>query len=200
MSMDLNKFLDKFFKGNTKKLVINFLIILLVGVLLILIGNITSNLTSKKTQKDDKTVEVTTNSTTADSTANYEEKIKKELVDTLSQMAGVGKVSVMIYFDGGSQSLPAVNINDTSKKTDEKDTQGGTRVTTESTKNQSIVIITEGNNNRPFIVKQLNPSIGGVIVVAEGAENSELKERIHNAVKTVLNLTSNKVNVVPMKR
>lgn len=198
--MNLNKFLDKYFKGNTKKLAANFIVFLLIGVLLILIGNIASNLYAKKTPNESAAVEVSTNSEAVDLTSGYQEKLKRELADILSQMEGVGKVSVMIYFNGGSESLPAMNINDTSKKTDEKDNQGGTRTTIESTKNESIVVINDANSSKPFIVKQLNPSIAGVIVVAEGADNAEIKEKIHNAVKTALSLSSNRVTVMPMKK
>ena len=198
--MNLNKFLDKYFKGNTKKLAANFIVFLLIGVLLILIGNIASNLYAKKTPNESAAVEVSTSSEAVDLTSGYQEKLKRELADILSQMEGVGKVSVMIYFNGGSESLPAMNINDTSKKTDEKDNQGGTRTTIESTKNESIVVINDANSSKPFIVKQLNPSIAGVIVVAEGADNAEIKEKIHNAVKTALSLSSNRVTVMPMKK
>lgn len=197
--MDFKKILDKLSK-NKKNTVFYMILLLLCGVLLVLIGDITNSLNVKKAKEIKDTVEVNTNSNIVSTSSTFEEKIKKDLTDTLSQIAGVGKVSVMIYFDGGNESIPAMNINDTNKKIEEKDSQGGLRVTTESSKSQNIVIVNESGGNKPYILKQVNPSIGGVIVVSEGASSAEIRERIINAVKTVLNIPANKVSVMPMKK
>lgn len=198
--MDMKKLIDKYFKDkNKKKVIMNLIVFALLGVLLILIGDITTNLNGKKTKSGKNIVEVDTSSEAMAISSSYEEKIRNELVDTLAAMAGVGRVKVMIYFDGGSESLLATNNNDVNKKVDEKDTQGGTRTTNEISKNQTVVMINEGGGSKPVIVKQVNPSIGGVMVVAEGAQNVEIKEKIHNAVKTVLGIPYHKVSVMPMK-
>lgn len=198
--MDIKKIFEKYFKGDSKKTVRNMVIIILFGVLLILIADIISGLSNKNTDIQNSTVEVNTTTGIPVTSNTYEEKIKKDLTDTLSMITGVGKVTVMIYFEGGSESIPAVDITDTNRKTDEKDNQGGTRTTTEESKNTNVVIIDKNNNREPFIVRQVNPAIGGVMVVAEGAVSSEMKEKIHNAVRTVLNLPANKVTVLPMKK
>lgn len=201
--MKLNDLLEKYLKKNTnKKAMMNLIIVLLIGVLLILIGNITNDLKNDRTKSTDKTTaEVASNNVPVNSNnIGYEEKIKKDLTDTLSMIEGVGKVQVMIYFDGGSEFVIAYNVNDSVKKTEEKDNQGGTRTINENSNNHNVVIVNESGSSKPFITKQINPSVGGVIVVAEGAEKSEIKERIQNAVKTVLNVPSHKVSVFPMEK
>lgn len=185
---------------NPKKLITNLIILLLCGVLLILVGNITSNLSKKKMSNNSNTVEVNSNLTNISPVNNYEETTKKELIDTLSQIDGVGKISVMIYFKGGNHTVPAMNQVDSTTKTEEKDNQGGTRITTEDSKNHSVVLVSQGGDSKPLILEENNPSIGGVAVVAEGAESSVVKERLLNAVKTVFNLPANKVTIMPMKR
>lgn len=197
--MNFKKLIEKL-NSNRKKSIYYLIVLLLCGVLLILVGDITANLYSKKPKETKNTVEVNTNSNIITTSQSFEDKVKKDLIDTLSQIQGVGKVNVMIYFEGGSESVPALNINDTNKKVEEKDSQGGVRVTTEMSKNQNVVIISEGGNSKPYIIKQINPSIGGVMVVAEGANSSEIKERILNSVKTVLNIPASKVSVMPMKK
>ena len=197
--MDIKGIINKYFK-NSKKLMINLIILFLCGVLLILISDISTNVTNKKIKGTKNVVEVNTNTQTPMVTNTYEEITKRELINTLSDIDGVGKISVMIYFEGGSQSIPAMNVNDTNRKTQEKDTTGGQRVTTENTKNASVVIVNEGGESKPFVVRQFNPSIGGVIVVAEGADNAVIKERLFIAVRSVLNLSSNKVSIMPMKK
>lgn len=199
--MDIKKVFNKYCK-NPKKFMFNMVIFLLCGVLIILIGDITQNLNTKKDKdvKQQNIVEVSSNAGIVPTSNSYEEKLRKDLTDTLLQVSGVGKVSVMIYFEGGSESLPAMNINDTNKKIEEKDSQGGLRTTTEANKSHNVVIVNDGGNSKPFVVRQVNPTIGGVMIVAEGSENAELRERLHNAVKTVLNIPGNKVTIMPMKK
>jgi stage III sporulation protein AG len=199
--MKIKEMFEKYCK-NPKKFMVNMVIFLLCGVLLILIGDITQTLNMRKDKnaKLQNTVEVNSNSGIVATSSSYEDKVKKDLAETLLQVSGVGKVSVMIYFEGGSESLPAMNISDNNKKTEEKDSQGGLRTTTEVNKSQNIVVISDGGDNKPFIIKQVNPAIGGVMVVAEGAVNAEVREKLQNAVKTVLNISANKVSVMPMKK
>jgi stage III sporulation protein AG len=196
--MNIKNYFNDLLKN--KKIFYYLLIMLLTGVLIILVSDITSSLAKKKAEQNKTTVEVSTNAVISANSSNYEDRIKKELTETLSQISGVGRVSLMIYFEGGSITVPGMNVNDTNKKTEEKDSQGGTRVTTENTKSQSVVILNEGGDNKPLVLRQVNPVIGGVIVVAEGAEKSEIKEKLQTAVKITFNIPSSKVIVMPMKK
>ncbi|KRQ86837.1 hypothetical protein ABG79_01328 [Caloramator mitchellensis] len=196
--MDFKKFMDKLPK-DTKKIVLNVLIVILVGILLMIIADTYNQIKiSDKKKKEEKSV-IEVSSEALNPTFSYEEKIKRELTEILSQIEGVGKVSVMIYFEGGSATVPAYNENYSTRKIEEKDNQGGNRITTENNKNINVVLLNEGNSNKPLIIKQINPNIGGVIVVAEGAKNPMVKEQIITAVKTLLNVPSYKVSALPMK-
>ncbi|MCX7951171.1 MAG: stage III sporulation protein AG [Clostridiales bacterium] len=188
---------------NIKKYMVYLILVFCVGVLIFLAADIFSNIFGKSTNtKNDKNVEETVakNIEVVGGGMSYEDRIKRDLVDILSQIKGVGKVNVMVYFEGSQETQPAYNINETSKVIQEKDNQGGTRTTNENNKSVNVVILNEGSNTKPLIVKQVNPSIGGVIVVAEGADNVAVKEMIKNAVKTVLNIPANKVSVESMKK
>lgn len=200
--MDLKSLINKYVKDNSsKKLMWNFVILALVGILIILIGNITNTLKQGSNKKNDKSlVEVSTNAVPNALSSNYEEKVKKELQEILGLISGVGKVSIMVNFEGGGENVVAVNMNDNDKRTEEKDTQGGTRTISENTQNTTVVLINEGSGSKPFVLKQLNPNVSGVIVIAEGAESSVVKERLLSAVKTLFDLPVHKVVVLPMKR
>ncbi|SEF82100.1 stage III sporulation protein AG [Caloramator fervidus] len=199
--MDIRKILEKVddIKKNPKKFILNLIILFLLGVFIILVVDTYKSIkmTDKKRKEERSVIEVST--TTYAPQLPYEEKLKKELIDILMQIDGVGRVNAMIYFEGGSISVPAYNENNSTRKIEEKDNQGGTRTTTENSKSLNVVIVNEGSGNKPLIVKQVNPTIGGVIVVAEGAKNPVVKEQIINAVKTCLNIPASKVSVLPMK-
>jgi stage III sporulation protein AG len=59
---------------------------------------------------------------------------------------------------------------------------------------------TSDGNNEPFILKTYKPKIVGVIVLAEGAENSKIKYELEQAVSKLYNLSLDKVNVYSMKK
>lgn len=209
--MKFKEILGKWFK-DPRKFLTNIAVIFLLGILLLIIGDVTGGLfgfgkdkkttekASKETVQTEGEVEVSSNTKEFPGGNDYEKEMKKELTTTLSQINGVGRVSVMIYFNGSSESIPATNSTDTNKKTEEKDKEGGTRTTTENTQSSSIVTTGESGSNKALIVKEIKPSIGGVMVIAEGANNSSLKEEITNAVKILLDLPANKVTVSPMKK
>jgi len=201
--MDVKNLINKYFI-NSKKKVMNLIILLLCGVLMILIADISSNLTNKKVIDKESTVEVNneinTNTQNTISNASYEESIKKELLDTLSTIEGVGKISVMIYFEGGVSEILAMNNTDSNKRTEEKDNEGGLRVTTENDRNENVVLVNQAGETKPFVLKRYNPIINGVVIVAEGAYDSLVRQRLLMATRTVLNLSSNKVSIMPMER
>ncbi len=72
------------------------------------------------------------------------EKLKSKLKTTLEKIDGVGKVEVMITFESGEEKVPAVNINNSTNKSVEKDTEGGTRNTTQENEGSSVVITNNG--------------------------------------------------------
>ncbi len=106
----------------------------------------------------------------------------------------------MITFESGEEKVPAVNINNSTNKTVEKDTEGGTRNTIQENEGSSVVITNNGDKTQPLIVKEYKPKIKGVCIVAEGAENNITKLRISKAVVDLFSLEENKVNVYPMKK
>ena len=204
--LNLKELKEKLYQ-NPKKLLLNMIIFFLLGVLLMLIGDISVSLSGKNNNERKNSIEVNSSANTGNNVLqqtqisdSYEEKTKKELVDTLSEIDGVGKISIMINYESGEQSVPAFNEVDSNKRIEEKDNEGGLRITTENNKNQEIVMINNGSENKPLVVKQYNPKISGVVIVAEGSENPVVKERLFFAAKTVLNLPGSKVSVMPMKK
>ncbi len=205
--MKLKEFLEKNFK-DPKKFLKSTFIAFLLGILLILMGDLAGGLFVKQDKnkstnaslQQEQEIQVSSNAEESFGSKDYEEKLKKEVANTLMQIKGVGKVSVMIYFEGSSESIPALNTTDNNKKTEESDKEGGQRTITESGKNSTVVTVDSEGKKQALILKEIRPSIGGVIIVAEGAENSAIKEEVTNAVKILLNLPQNKVIVSPMKK
>jgi stage III sporulation protein AG len=146
----------------------------------------------EETQKDEIVKEKNISGLT-----DYESQLENKLKSTLEQIQGVGKVQLMIYFESGEESVPAVNINDSESLTVENDTGGGKRNITQKNDGRTVVMSNNGNTNEPLIVKKYKPIITGVVVVAEGSNEKITELRIRQAVINLFNLPENKVNVYP---
>ena len=59
---------------------------------------------------------------------------------------------------------------------------------------------TKDGENQPFILTTIKPNIVGIVVVAEGAQDSKIKYEIEQAVSKLYNLSLDKVNVYSMKK
>lgn len=125
--------------------------------------------------------------------------LEQRLAGILSQMDGVGSVSVMITFESDEEKVPAVDTQHTSKVTEEKDNQGGDRTITEESNDSKHVILNQQGSSQPLIIKNIAPKVRGVIVVAEGAGDVAVQAAISHAVQTVLDVPAYKVIVLPMK-
>ncbi|KGO14998.1 stage III sporulation protein AG [Clostridium botulinum] len=184
-------------KNNKKNM--NILIVVLVGVLFLIAGStfkkdsvMSKNENPKNKQTQEEKIEV--------KNEDYEKETQNKLKTTLEKIDGVGKVEVMITFESGEEKVPAVNINNSTNKSVEKDTEGGTRNTTQENEGSSVVVTNDGDKTQPLIVKEYKPKITGVCIVAEGAEDNITKLRISKAVVDLFSLAENKVNVYPMKK
>lgn len=131
---------------------------------------------------------------------SYEEKQKIDLTNILKKMNGVGDVEVMMSFENGEKKVPAYDVTTQKATTEETDNNGGKRVNNQNTDGSKIVMTTSEGNNEPFILTTYKPKINGVIILAEGAENSKTKYEIEQAVSKLYNLSLDKVNVYSMKK
>lgn len=125
-----------------------------------------------------------------------EKELESKLQTNILMMEGVGKVQVSVNFLTGLKSEYVRNSNVTKRTNIETDKTGGTRETTEITENNQVVM--PNGSSQPVIAMEDRPEIGGVLVIAEGARDPKVREGIHTAVQTLLNIPSARITVVPM--
>lgn len=200
---------DKLKKDNilmlnlSKKTMTNLVIVFCVGLALILIADFYMDLGKERTAEEGDNYEAAGNaSTTADNTEyDYARKLENELSSILSKIQDAGRVSVMITLKSGSEIIPAKDESISDKVTNEKDISGGTRTINEKTTDDKVVFTAaQGGSSRPVILKEINPEVKGVIVVAEGARDSKVKLKISEAVQTVLDIPAYRVTVYERDR
>lgn len=106
------------------------------------------------------------------------QKQEEQLEAILSQISGAGKVEVMITYYGGSEQSLAYELK---SEKEEKSSEVDKRA------------VMSGSD--PVIVQELYPEVKGVIVVAQGAGNIEVKRALTEAVAAAMGVGTARVRV-----
>lgn len=183
---------------------LNILIIIAsAGVLLIVLAN--SFGSSEKNQEITQNIgQVHSNEETgqtvspADNVDRLEISLGQRLEKVLTMINGVGEIEVTVNLASSTQKDYAVNTSTNNKTTKEQDQKGGNREISETNENGQMVLVREnqGSKEDPVIVKETKPEVKGVIVVAQGAGNPEVKADLMNAVQVYLDIPLYKVIVL----
>lgn len=115
----------------------------------------------------------------------YTEKLESRLEAILAGMSGVGRVKVMITFDGTEEAVIA---------SDEQSSENESG--TSKSKRPSMLSTSSGEE--AIVLKELLPKVCGVVVVAEGARDVTVNMDIVSAVSTVLGIKQSNVQVFEM--
>ncbi len=159
--------------------------ILLIAICVFMILVITG---SELFTDDEKIVSATEN--TPEFSSQYIEKTEKELEKLLGEISGAGNVKVMITLESCFENVYAVGENIKEEKNENN---------YESEIQEEYIIIKNGSSTEEcLVVKVYQPVVKGVAVVAEGADNSSVKNAITQTVCALFDINSTKVSVEKM--
>lgn len=193
------KFKLPFGLNRLKKINRTYLIIAgLAGVLLLVITIPTEN--PGKSQKAVKQAGKTVGEeTSATEESAYQESLEQQLRKVLSTMEGVGRVEVMITLRDGGESVVEKDVTATDERTAEEDAQGTKRQNSViNSQEETIYIQSDGSGSTPFVAREVNPQVEGVLVVAQGANNMTVVKNISDAVMALFPVEPHKIKVVKM--
>jgi stage III sporulation protein AG len=190
----IDKFKDMMMHKGYKKIIYNFLILIIICT----IGLIVWDTFSKKPIKngmdtDSKEQEKEAKYEEIEKGKNYNHNSQMQLKHILSQIKGVGEVEVMITYESTAEVVPASNVTKSNQITEEKDSQGGSRTTTQEERSENVV--TKNETNDLMVIKEIKPKVKGVVIVAEGAGDIQVKMQLIEAAKTIFQIPSFKVMV-----
>ncbi|MDM5156388.1 stage III sporulation protein AG [Bacillus sp. DX1.1] len=216
---DKFSFLRNFFKGNEKddkdekekgkKVTPKFLLVLLIlGMLLMFSSNlfqakkeevpVFKEKTGQESQKDVPTFGQKS-SDNMSIVEKYEKAYEQELKTALENVTGVKDVSIEINLDSSEEKILEKNIVKRSQTTGETDKAGGKRQVEDESLDEKTVIIREGDKETPIILRTEKPKVRGVLVVAKGVDNLQVKGMVREAVTRMLDVPSHRVAVLPKK-
>ena len=92
----------------------------------------------------------------------------------------------MIEYSEGKESVVAEN----------RKSENSSQVDNNQNKSETEIAF---SNNNPEILKEIYPKVKGVIIVAQGGDNVEIKNQLISAVMSLMDLDANKIEVLTMK-
>ena len=130
---------------------------------------------------------------------HYQEYLEQKMAETLEQVEGVGKVSVMITLKSSEQKIIEKDEQNTSQAVTEEDSEGGVRSTADESYGETSIYVQDGDGRQsPYVSKELTPEIEGVIVIADGGDNAVVVQNITEAVQALFGVEAHKIKI--MKR
>lgn len=125
----------------------------------------------------------------------YEELLEIRMETILESLDGAGKAKVMITTSGSTEKVVAEEVVQNKQGTEET-TGSGNKKTSEKEDVERKVVMEKGGT--PFVVKENKPQVEGVLVLAEGADDANIKNAIIQSVSSLLDVPVHKIAVYKM--
>ena len=195
-----NRFREMFETKNRRKLIENSVIVIIIGIIIIIAGS--TFFSGKGEPEAGASLPQGSETTeTAAAAASGAGDMEAKLKNILSQVEGAGKVEVMITYSAGKENIPAYDTQKSENSTDEKDSGGGTRKITQSSSDSAVVFKSGANGEKtPLILKEIEPVVKGVLIVADGAASPQVCDRINKAVQVLLDIPVHRIQVIERKK
>ncbi|MCA1030691.1 stage III sporulation protein AG [Bacillus timonensis] len=176
------------------------------GILIMLVSNMLPDLNGSeaiteviKSENEDEAVFGQKKNIEAMAISEYEDRYENQLKEALETIVGVGDVTVVVNVNATETKVLEKNTVTQSQRTEEEDREGGKRSVEDLSKDEQVVFIRTGEQEAPIIIKIEKPEIRGVLVVAKGADNIQIKKMVVEAVTRLLDVPSHRVSVLPKK-
>ena len=135
-----------------------------------------------------------------DSVERYTERMEERLETVLASMEGVGCVKVMITLEGGKSAEVLKDTPSVRNTSSEADSAGGTRTSMELELTESTVYTTDTQGNQiPYVRREAEPEIRGILVVAEGGGNPVTVTKVTEAAEALFQIEPHRIRVMKMK-
>ena len=116
-----------------------------------------------------------------------DDRLQQQLEEVLGQIKGAGRVRVAVWYSAGAA---AVYATETQEASDRREDGEGEQLSSEQKLTLAAV------NDQPVLVRQESASIQGVLVVAEGAGDPVVAERLYAAVRSLLGLKRGQIAII----
>ncbi len=129
----------------------------------------------------------------------YTARLESRLTELISSVDGAGRTKVMVTLECGTEYVYASQQKTTSALSEDSNPDGRVSRDEKRSGEESLILIDAGRGEEPLILKEITPTVAGVVVLCSGADDVGVRQQIINVVTTALGTSSNRVCVTRMK-
>ena len=127
--------------------------------------------------------------------------LESRLEEFFTLVEGAGRVRVMVSLPTARETVFAVDGTSSESFSSEVDAQGGTRETRQTaTQEQTVMVTDRTGTDRPLVLREVEPSVEGIVIIAEGGDSPFVRDALTRAARAVLGLDAHMVQVLTMAR
>lgn len=133
---------------------------------------------------------------------SYEHELEKRLEQILGGMEGITSVDVMITLSATSEKVLEKSIQLEENKQEIEKGSGESlekSVTSSLSKKNEALLTGNTSGSMPYIIKEMSPSIQGVVVAARGNITQTKIREISEAVQALFGIEAHKIKVIEKK-
>lgn len=179
-------------KGKWNK---KLIILLVVGIGLLILSSLFS---APAEEKEPPSAEKVAEEVFVPGLEKKGDPMEVELENMLNCIKGIDNASVFLTKESGVEQELAKTSEGTRQEVSEEDGEGGTREVVEKNWVDDYVLKRDSQGGEePLVLVEHEESYRGVLVVARGVENPQLKSWVTKALSSLLGLPSHRVTVLP---
>lgn len=160
---------------------VKILIVILSGVLLLLIS--CGNLFENKEEDMEKSISVQKENEPGDNLQNYRNMMEEQVRSILEKVDGVGDVDVMITLRSSKEKVTLKDNTIDEKRREE----------------ETVLIQDENDNTSPYVIREVEPQIEGILVVCAGGGRAAVQREIIDGISALFSVESHKIKVMKSK-
>ena len=123
--------------------------------------------------------------------------LEQRLINVLSKIRGAGRVDVLVTYETNGEIVTAT-IRQTDEDVRDADGTGGSETSRSVREVTEPATIETGEGHQPIVLYEKQPIIRGVIVVAEGASDFSVRQKLEAAVHAVTGIPIDRIEVFEM--
>lgn len=174
--------------------------LLAVAAIILIICSLPQNQSSNLNQAQSVGSSLDTDGDT--SLFSYEHELENRLEQILGGMEGITSVDVMITLSATSEKVLEKSIQLEENKQEIEKGSGESlekSVTSSLSKKNEALLTGNTSGSMPYIIKEMSPSIQGVVVAAQGNITQTKIREISEAVQALFGIEAHKIKVIEKK-
>lgn len=176
------------------------LIIAICGVVLVILSVPASGSKSNENKTEPQTTAGTISEISI-SSSEYVAMLERKLELFLINVDGIGNVKVMITLEDYGEKIVLTEKPYSKSEQKDTDSQGGTSTKTEYSQEEQVVYEKDSQGNEiPYVVKNKQPAIKGIAVIAQGGNDANMVVKITDLIEALFGVSPHKISVIGMSK